>query len=480
MHIICSTRSKSLLFPGYSYMVKRLFTLGLLFGLVTSKAQYTKLLDFSDSANGKYPNGALLSMNGFLYGMTSRGGTSNYGTVFKIQPDGTGYFKLRDFTSISPTTPSGGSLNGSLVSDGTFLYGMTEYGGISGAGTIFRIQPDGAGYGTRFHFMSGSGGSIPNGSLIYNSGVLYGMTTGGGSAGGGTVFRLSTNSTWITKLYDLPPGSTPFGDLVYDSTFLYGATLGGGIYNAGIIFKIKPDGTGFTTLLDLNGTTTGKSVLGSLIYSSPYLYGMTRYGGSSNKGIIFRIKTDGTGFANLFNFDGNTGENPTGTLAFDGNFLYGTTRLGGIYNAGTLFRINPDGTNFTDLFDFGATSNDGKFPGSVILDNACLYGMTNLGGNSGFGTVFQYCLQAVIGIDSLAHKDDKLLVYPNPIEDKLELKYEQTLIPEVVIVTNTLGQEVYFVNTPTTEIDFSNFVKGIYFLTVQTKGQKQVFKIVKD
>jgi uncharacterized repeat protein (TIGR03803 family) len=47
-------------------------------------AQYTKLLDF-DSINGGAPNSYLISDGTFLYGMTQFGGKNNDGTIFKIK-----------------------------------------------------------------------------------------------------------------------------------------------------------------------------------------------------------------------------------------------------------------------------------------------------------------------------------------------------------------------------------------------------------
>jgi uncharacterized repeat protein (TIGR03803 family) len=48
-----------------------------------------------------------------------------------------------------------------------------------------------------------------------------------------------------------------------------------------------PDGSGFAKLIDFD-SINGASPLGSLIYESPYLYGMTQRGGDSNGGVIFR------------------------------------------------------------------------------------------------------------------------------------------------------------------------------------------------
>ena len=75
--------------------------------------------------------------------MTELGGTYNYGTIFKIKPDGSDYVKIRDFEGNN----DGSNPYGSLYYDGTYLYGMTANGGSGGChGTIFRIKPDGNGY----------------------------------------------------------------------------------------------------------------------------------------------------------------------------------------------------------------------------------------------------------------------------------------------------------------------------------------------
>src|SRR4029077_4464752 len=92
----------------------------------TANAQYIKLFDFGSAANGNTPNGSLISDGIFLYGTASEGGTSGDGVVFKINPDGRGYVNLIDFTGVA----NGSSPEGSLFFDGTFLYGMTIFGGV--------------------------------------------------------------------------------------------------------------------------------------------------------------------------------------------------------------------------------------------------------------------------------------------------------------------------------------------------------------
>jgi len=109
--------------------------LGTVFKIMPNGSGYAKLLDFNGTANGKNPNASLISDGTYLYGMTQAGGTNDFGTVFKLKPNGTGYMKLLDFDG----TFNGKSPLGSLSSDETFLYGMTFYGGLNNLGTVFKI-----------------------------------------------------------------------------------------------------------------------------------------------------------------------------------------------------------------------------------------------------------------------------------------------------------------------------------------------------
>lgn len=116
--------------------------------------------------------------------MTAVGGVNNLGTIFKIKPDGTGYYKLFDFS----TSANGAIPYGALISDGTFLYGMTPYGGINGDGVIFKIKPDGTGYNDLYNFLGSPDGNGLQGNLISDGNILYGMTYSGGTNNDGVIF----------------------------------------------------------------------------------------------------------------------------------------------------------------------------------------------------------------------------------------------------------------------------------------------------
>ena len=74
------------------------------------------------------------------------------------------------------------------ASDGK-IYGMTSEGGSSyGYGVIFSFDPSSSTYKKIFDF-DGTNGGNPSGSLLQaGDGMLYGITTGGGSAGYGVFF----------------------------------------------------------------------------------------------------------------------------------------------------------------------------------------------------------------------------------------------------------------------------------------------------
>jgi len=105
--------------------------------------------------------------------------------------------------------------------------------------------------------------------------------------------------------------------------------------------------------------------------------------------------TSGSGGYNGTNSDG---ESPLWGLLLSGNTLYGAAQIGGTSGWGTVFALNTDGTGFTTLHSFTATSgskggygtnSDGVFPyAGLLLSGNTLYGTAQCGGSSGWGTVF--------------------------------------------------------------------------------------------
>jgi uncharacterized repeat protein (TIGR03803 family) len=358
------------------------------------------LYSFTGQGDGGQPagGGLLQARDGNLYGTTISGGTSNFGTLFRLTTDGT-LTTLHRFNG----TSDGANPWAALVqaSDGD-LYGTTTKGGTSANdyGTVFRITTDGV--FTRLHaFTGGNGGQNPYGRLAQASnGNLYGTTQSGGAGGYGTIFRITTNGAFTPyHSFNWTDGSGPFGGLILaDDGKLYGATVNGGAFGSGTVFRITPNGA-FTLLRSLPAAYTGMTPASGLAATGDgRLYGTTLQGGASNRGTIFGIATDGA-FTPLHSFAGGAadGESPGGELlrASDGN-LYGTTESGGSSDAGTVFRITSEGT-FTLLHSFrGGSDGAHVWSGLVQGRDGRLYGTTGDGGSKGSGTAFRVTLDGVL------------------------------------------------------------------------------------
>ena len=409
---------------------------GVIFKINTDGTGFTRLLDFNGSGNGAYPLGSVLVSGTVIYGMTFNGGLNDYGVVFRINTDGTGYYKLLDFDGYN----NGASPSRGFVVSGSTLFGMTTSGGIYGNGVAFRINTDGTGYFKLVDFNI-TNGSNPWSTLNLSGSTLYGTTIFGGINNKGVLFKMNTDGSGFSKLVDFDGttyGAYPYYSLALSGTVLYGMTYNGGINDQGAIFKINTNGTGFTKLLDFTGLN-GANPIGSFTISGSNLYGMTAQGGSSDRGTIFKINTDGTGYfkilncksaplgifpqvtrfvsdgtwlygttstgysgygvtykvkidgtgyTKLFDSDGiNYGNEPAG-LVLSGSTLYGESNLGGINNRGILFKINTDGTGYTKILDFDGTNN-GANPNPLILSGSTIYGSTTRGGATDQGVIYK-------------------------------------------------------------------------------------------
>jgi uncharacterized repeat protein (TIGR03803 family) len=260
--------------------------LGTLYKIMADGTGYVKLLDFAGAANGGNPTNVITD-GIYLYGTTYSGGINNDGTIYRIMPDGSGYVKLLDFTNAT----NGSEPLGSLFNDGTYLYGMTFSGGSANNGTLYKIMPDGTNYLKLIDFTAAFNGGSPLGTVISDGTFLYGMTFTGGANNIGTIFKVLPDGTGYVKLLDFSNttnGSSPQGSLYYDGTFLYGMSYTGGTNNEGTLFKIMTDGSGFLKLLDFTGVANGSAPFGSLISDGTALYGMTPTGGTNDLGVIFK------------------------------------------------------------------------------------------------------------------------------------------------------------------------------------------------
>lgn len=450
-------------------MRSKIFLLAIISFALTNfcHAQYTKLFDFDYFTTGGYPGyGALISDGTYLYGTTTNGGTENDGVVFKIKRDGTDFQVLYNFTDTTAYVPE----SSVLLVDG-YLYGTTKYGGIYHFGTVFKIKPDGSDFSIIANFDRDIYGSDLNGSLYYDGAFLYGTAPIGGINNGGTIYRLAPDGSGFTTIHDFSiasdDGNSPYGHLISDGTFLYGMTVGGGSVNQGIAFKIKPDGTGFQKLIDFTDDPTGSWGYGALVYDgTDYLYGMTNNGGEYNRGTIFKIKTDGSGYEKLLDMNNTDGAQPLGSLVLVGTTLYGMTELGCDDGdaKGEMYSIETDGTNWIQLIDFDG--DNGAYPyGTLLYEDGAFFGMTTEGGTDGRGVIFRYG-DIVESIDELSK--EALMIFPNPAEDDITISLPETTDANINII-NGIGEIVHSENmiAGQSTMRITELPAGVYILKAQ-------------
>jgi uncharacterized repeat protein (TIGR03803 family) len=153
---------------------------GTVFSLNTDGTGFAVLHTFSGSDGGN-PFDTLVLSGSKLYGTAGS-------TVFAVNSDGTGFTNLYNFSPAIPTgqtlfTNSDGTDAHGLFLSGSTFYGITSWAGIYGYGTVFKMNMDGTGF-TTLHSFDGSQGfggaasydGYDSSAVIVANNTLYGTT----------------------------------------------------------------------------------------------------------------------------------------------------------------------------------------------------------------------------------------------------------------------------------------------------------------
>lgn len=372
--------------------------------------------------DGATPVGDLvLDSSGNIYGTTAFGGAQD-GVVFELKPYRRTYkFVLLWAFGVDDTLqqPVGDLI---LDKDGN-LYGTAYSGGSSDFGAVFELKPNGSKWSlsTVYEFSGGSDGGLPPVGLTYagkasgqpwdESSPLYGTAIWGGKYGNGVVYQLVFNGSYFTEttIHNFQTSSYPTALIEDPSGNLWGTTQSGGTYGGGLMYRLA-SGTWKVSVSHYfcisQNCADGADPVGRLFMdSSDNIFGTTYYGGSNcgsdnGCGVAFELTAGGT-YQVLYNFcsaaNCTDGAYPLGGVIMNasGN-LVGTTAGGGSvqYDSGVAFELTNSGSSWNEavLHAFCSLSGctDGEIPNSdPVADTSGRIFAVTQGGGVGFGNVFK-------------------------------------------------------------------------------------------
>jgi uncharacterized repeat protein (TIGR03803 family) len=358
---------------------------------------------------------------GNLYGTTTYGGggfnicSIGCGVAYKLDTAGK---QTVLYAFAGPPGDAADSYAGLLPDAESNFDGTTCCGGTYNAGTVFTMDRTTGQETVLYSFTGGTDGAGPYAGLVGDEvGNLYGVTTGGGSYGQGTVFKVATTGK-ETVLYSFTggeDGGTPAARLLRDNVGnLYGTTAAGGDLSCfafsvgcGVVFEL--DRAGKETVLHKFTGTDGSLSFGGLVRdAADNFYGTTNLGGAYGQGTVFKLDKMRKETV-LYSFTGGAdGAQPYSGLVLDeAGRLFGTTYVGGDTSGfcgkyggcGVVYKLDSNGME-TVLHTF--TGTDGLNPrGNLLPDEAGdLYGTASSGGDlsacgkKGCGVVFKIKLRS--------------------------------------------------------------------------------------
>ncbi len=300
--------------------------------------EYDRFNGFLHEQSLGYPDGAMprsgmvLHSNGKLYSFLGAGGVGTTtpfafnlgGGVMELDPvsGATRYVRTREGESPNDTYIYAGYMPPTEGADGMlYAIGFAFTLDIPFP-TLLRIDP------TTLKMTSleklGSEHVPPFYTLVNDAGTLYGVTDA-------TVFSYEPAEPTLpyTMLHTFTASAAPALGLHASvgvtkvGTMLYGATIAGGAADHGVLYQIDlaaAIGTGYSVIHEFTGGAGGAGPSSALLHGTDgKLYGLTRLGGSNDKGTLFvydPAAATGSRYQVLHHFDGIdlTGEEPEGVL----------------------------------------------------------------------------------------------------------------------------------------------------------------------
>lgn len=171
--------------------------LGCVFRLNPATGAYKPMIEFGGGITGKSPRSRLLidKRNHRIWGTTGQW-PDTYGTVFWYdigKRQFNHYFSFSDYSrdGFPGSTPHELTLAPDGIWGTTNTGGHPDYIGWHGCGTLYRIRPAEALVDYKLYFVNASTGLFPTGGATYSSGKLWGVTEQGGATNDGILYRIT-------------------------------------------------------------------------------------------------------------------------------------------------------------------------------------------------------------------------------------------------------------------------------------------------
>jgi uncharacterized repeat protein (TIGR03803 family) len=230
----------------------------------------------------------------FTHGQERLWGYTNYG-IGSVSKDGSddkfyqGFNDQKYGYSISGMTPLP---NGEIFLSTYFDGGNNFYGRLN------KIGPDGMDTLYQRGYSQNEGNY---GMTVGNDGKVYVPYQGSVTIKLYGVLTVDPNGGSIQdkKLYSQPFSADYY--LTNTPDGIYGISRGNSTYKGGIFKLNLSSANGYTFVYQFTGGTDGSAPTDQLYLGADgYLFGKTLKGGLNNKGIYFKVKSDGTSFTKLF------------------------------------------------------------------------------------------------------------------------------------------------------------------------------------
>jgi uncharacterized repeat protein (TIGR03803 family) len=337
----------------------------------------------------------------WCYGTTWFGGSINMGTIYRVKPNGTNFSLVGSFFAANGLQPSQAP---AISSDGTTLYGTTSQGGDAGSGVIYQANTT-TGAITVLDSFTGPNGSTPQAPPIIVGDNLYGVAGQGGQYSRGVVWMLPRSGGEITVLHSFTGGTgdvaTPFGALTLNPNdgMLYGMAFTQAANGIGGIFKVNPGTNSYELVASFTQATSGVPQTGALVVGPDQaLYGNGWAFGKNGAGSVFRFDPVTNQIDAVFSYSPTTGTQPYGGVVFSpsGKWMYSLTWKGGKYGGGTLLAIKTDGSDYRILQQFNRKTGLNNSAAPTITADGQRLVFTQNGGTHPMGVLYSMKIPASV------------------------------------------------------------------------------------